>query len=59
MHRIYAKAQKLTLSDKDRDYGSMNVSWIFNQADSLGLVARNNEEAGTYRIIKAKASDED
>ncbi len=55
LHRDWAKATKTTLSEKDQNYTSMNIGWIYNHADELGLVMRRNEEAGTYRIFKAKA----
>lgn len=59
LHRDWAKAAKKTLSEKDQNYTSMNVGWIYNHADELGLVMRRNEEAGTYRVFKAKAADSD
>jgi hypothetical protein len=59
LHRDWAKATKTTLSEKDQNYTSMNIGWIYNHADELGLAMRRNEEAGTYRILKAKAADSD
>jgi chemotaxis protein histidine kinase CheA len=59
LHRDWAKATKTTLSEKDQNYTSMNIGWIYNHADELGLVMRRNEEAGTYRIFKAKAPTAD
>jgi hypothetical protein len=59
LHRDWAKATKTTLSEKDQNYTSMNIGWISNHADELGLVMRHNEEAGTYRVLKAKAADSD
>ena len=43
-----------TLSEKDRNFSSMNIGWIYNHADELKLVMRTNPESGTYRIFKAK-----
>lgn len=59
LHRDWAKASKTTLSEKDKNYSSMNVGWMYNHADELKLVMRRNEEAGTYRIFKAKDADAD
>lgn len=59
LHRDWARATKTTLSEKDQNYTSMNIGWIYNHADELGLVMRRNEEAGTYRIFKAKAPTAD
>jgi hypothetical protein len=59
LHRAWAKSTKTTLSEKDQNYTSMNIGWIYNHADDLGLVMRHNEEAGTYRIWKAKDADAD
>jgi hypothetical protein len=59
LQRDWAKETKTTLSEKDKNFTSMNVGWIYNHADELGLVMRRNEEAGTYRILKAKAADSD
>lgn len=57
LQRAWAKETKTTLSEKDRNFTSMNVGWINNHADELGLVMRSNPEAGTYRIWKTKAKD--
>jgi hypothetical protein len=59
LHRDYAKVQRVTLSEKDQDYSSMNVNWISNHADDLGLVMAHNEEAGTYRVIRANPKEEE
>ena len=55
----WAKEQKKTLSEKDKNFTSMNVGWIYNHADELGLVMRHNDEAGTYRVWKAAVKDAD
>jgi hypothetical protein len=59
LHRLWAKATKTSLSEKDQNYTSMNVNWIHNNADSLGLVVGHNVESGTYRIRMAKSKDAD
>jgi hypothetical protein len=59
LHRAWAKETKTTLSEKDKNYTSMNVGWIANHADELGLVVRKNDEAGTYRIFKSAEKDSD
>lgn len=58
LQRDYARENKITLSEKDKNYTSMNIGWIYNHADELKLVMRTNPEAGTYRILKAAVSDD-
>jgi hypothetical protein len=58
LQRDYARENKITLSEKDKNYSSMNIGWIYNHADELKLVMRTNPEAGTYRILKAAVSDD-
>jgi len=60
LQRDWAKENKTTLSEKDKNFSSMNIGWIYNHAAELKLVMRTNAENGTYRILKATvASDDD
>src|SRR5580765_401969 len=59
LQRDWAKDNGSTLSEKDKNFTSMNIGWIYNHAAELKLVMRHNPEAGTYRILKATAADAD
>jgi len=59
LHRDWSKETSTPLSDKDQNYTSMNIGWIYNHADELGLVMAKNDEAGTYRVVRAKAPTAD
>lgn len=58
LQREWARENGTTLSEKDKNFTSMNIGWIYNHAAELKLVMRHNEEAGTYRILKAAVSDD-
>jgi len=59
LQRDWAKDNGTTLSEKDRNFTSMNIGWIHNHAAELKLAMGHNAEAGTYRIIRAVAADAD
>jgi hypothetical protein len=59
LQRDWARETKVSLGEKEKNFTSMNVGWIYNHADELNLVMRTNPESGTFRIWKAKAANGD